>query len=92
MKKRPLAIIMLIATIIFSAVSFAVLPDTVITQISLSGQNATTMPKLIAIAIPALFGAGGSAYSLFSKDTSKKPLIISAVGIAVFIIMLVVNL
>ena len=92
MNTRAIAIILLVLTCILCAVSFVLLPDTVVTQKSFSGSASSTMPKLLAIGIPALFGAGGSAYSLFSKDTSNKPLIISAVGIGVFIIMLAANL
>ncbi len=92
MKNRTIAIALLILSCIMCAVSFILLPDTVVTQVSLSSSDAATLPKLFAIAIPTLFSAGGSLYSIFSKDTSNKPLIISAVGIAVFIIMLAVNL
>jgi hypothetical protein len=69
------------------------LPDTVTTQFSLSG-SATTMPKMIGIAIPALLGIGGALGGLYIKENNQsnvKFLIVSCVGIGVFILMLAVN-
>ena len=42
--------------------------------------------------IPAVIGIGGSAVSIIEKGESSKSLVISLVGVALFCIMLVVNL
>ncbi|MDD4396998.1 MAG: hypothetical protein PHT39_05430, partial [Sphaerochaetaceae bacterium] len=79
------------ATVVLAVVSYLLLPETVVTQIS-SGGSSTTMPKIMALLIPSIIGIGGSAFCLLQKGDSKKPLVISAVGVCVFAIMLFVNL
>ncbi|MDO5559793.1 MAG: hypothetical protein Q4F95_09380 [Oscillospiraceae bacterium] len=82
---------LLITTILLLIVSCLILPDTVITQFSIGKSSPTTMPKWIAVLIPTVFGAGSSVYALLNKKEDRKSLIISAVGIAIFIIMMIVN-
>lgn len=91
MNKRIAAIILMAATVVLAVVSYLLLPETVVTQIS-AGGSPTTMPKIVALLIPSILGIGGGAFCLLQKDESKKPLMISAVGAAVFVIMLVMNL
>ncbi len=95
MKKMKIAAVaLIIASIVLSIVSYLLLPQTVVTQLSFDG-NATTMPKLLAIAIPALLGIGCSIAFLVTKNEGKsknKLLIVSGAGILVFAIMLAVNL
>ncbi|NLY06683.1 MAG: DUF1648 domain-containing protein [Spirochaetales bacterium] len=91
MKLRVLAVILLIVSVVLSIVCYLALPDVVTTQIDLNG-NPTTMPKLLAILIPAVIGIGGSAVSIIEKGESRKSLVISLVGVALFCMMLVVNL
>lgn len=95
-KEKVLPIILLVVSVIFTVVSFLILPDTVVTQISFStngGDGFSTMPKLFAVAIPCLLSIGGAAVGLFIKDNSnKKYYIMSAAGIVLFIVMLIVNL
>jgi uncharacterized membrane protein len=96
MKKQS---IIAIAGIVISAAlavaSFILLPDVVTVQLGVDGESSNTMPKLFAILIPAALGVGGALSVLFSKNENKngqKALIVSAVGIVVFVFMLVVNL
>ncbi len=90
-KQLILAIALLAASVILAVVSWLALPETVTTQVSLGGSSATTMPKLVAVALPALLGAGGAAAALFGKSESHKPLIVSGVGVLIFVVMLLVN-
>lgn len=92
MKKTVIPVILLVANIALAVVSYFLLPETVVTQLSFGG-NATTMAKLPAIAIPCLLGVGGAIWALVAKyEVNKKHYIISGVGIFVFLVMLAVNL
>lgn len=96
MKKQVIfAWLLLAASVCLGAVSFFVLPDTVVTQFSAGGSGVTTMPKLVAVLLPLALGVGGSLASLLSKGEGKdkgKPLLIACIGIVVFVLMLIVNL
>lgn len=89
---KTISIVLIIATIILTIVSFILLPETVITQISTSGSKPTTMPKLFAVGLPALLGIGGGAFHFFDKSHNSKFLVVSAAGVVVFVVMLIVNL
>ena len=92
-KKNISAAVLIVLSVILAAVSYMILPPSVITQFSPGLTNVTEMPKLAAIAIPFSLGIVGGVLSLLSKDgkTKSKTLLISAVGIAVFVIIIVVN-
>lgn len=93
MKKNIIiSMILILITIALTIVSVIVLPDTVITQISITGNDPTIMNKYVAIAIPLLLGLGGGLCQLLNKGTSVTPIIVSIAGIIVYIVMLVVNL
>lgn len=93
-KQRIFVIIVLAVSVVLAVVSFIILPDTVITQFSVGSSNVTTMPKLVGIAIPFGLSAGGALVSLFAKgndNTRKKSMVVSAIGLLVFVILIVVN-
>lgn len=92
---KIIAVIIALAGAAFTVVSALLLPQTVITQLSLGGSGVTTMPKIIAVAVPALLSLGGSAAAFLAKDnenTVKRALIVALVGILVFALTLYVNL
>ena len=92
--KNIIAVILLVASFALAVVSWLVLPQIVVTQISIGGSSTTTMPKIIAILIPFTLSAGAAGGALLAKENDEaknKSLIVSAVGIVVFIIMLAVN-
>ncbi|NLU23370.1 MAG: hypothetical protein GXW99_01345 [Clostridiales bacterium] len=92
-KQKILALILLLSAVALTVVSFLLLPDTVITQFGSKG-NVTTLAKPLAIAMPALLSAVPAGFTLFNRDEAEnktKPLLVSVIGIAVFIVMLVVN-
>ena len=92
MKKKLASIAMLIVVAVLAVISFFVLPDTVVTQFSISSSRVTTMPKLSAIAFPALIGIVGTVVQLSEKENKHKGIIVSAAAILVLVIMLCVNL
>ena len=94
-KQKLIPIILIIVSAALAVISYIVLPETVIVQISVGGSPATTMPKLIAVLLPFALGAGGAVSGLSDAGEAKsqrKWLIISGVGILVFAVMLIVNL
>ncbi len=96
MKARNIiAILLLVLTLGLAVWAYTALPETVTTQVSLSGGSATTMPKLLALLIPVALSAGGAAACLLNKTDAKaktKGVIVSGVGAAVIILTLIVNL
>ena len=89
-----LAVSFIILSIILATISFFLLPEVVITQFSLNNDGVTTMPKWMAIALPFALGIGGAVISLYIKEdkrTKSKYLIVSGVGVVIFIIMLIAN-
>lgn len=92
MRNKLLPIILLVATGVLALVSLLLLPETVVTQFSVGSSDVSTMPKLLAVLLPTALAGGGAAASLLDRGGSAKPLVVSAVGILVFVIMLAVNL
>ena len=96
MKKQTIiAIIGIVVSAALAVLSYILLPDTVAVQLGIDGSTSNTMPKLFAIIIPTALGIGGALSVLLSKNQNKnwqKSIIVSAVGIVVFVFMLAVNL
>ena len=90
-KKRTYIMIAIVVIALAAAVAgYLILPDTLVTQISLSGENATTMPKALALAIPLILAAGGAV--LYRGGGEKKYLLVSLVGLVINIFAFAVNL
>lgn len=91
-KTKIISIICGVITIILTIIAYIILPDEVITQIG--AFNNSTSKKLYAIAIPALIGIIGAVLAFFAKEEKKARsyIIVSIVGIGVFIIMFFTNL
>lgn len=80
-------------TIILLIVGIIVLPEEVITQFGFDSEDATVTNKYLAILIPTLLGVGGSAFGYFGdKGKSGKYMVIPAVGVIIFIVMIIVNI
>lgn len=89
---KLISIAIIFLTIVLAVISFFVLPDTVITQVG-GSSGASTMPKETALLIPTALGLlGGGAGLLNKSDKMGKETLIGAVGILVFILMLIFNL
>ena len=95
MKKNTLISIVFIAVSVGLAVlSFIILPETVIMQISAGSGDNSTAPKVLAILLPTALGIGGAVFNMLLKNNEKangKCLVVSAVGIILFIVMIIVN-
>ncbi len=94
MVKKLIPIILIVFTIIMAAISYIILPDTVVVQITMGGKNGTTMPKLIAILLPASIGlvGGGLLLTVKEKTARIRAWVLSIVSIVVYIFTWVVNL
>lgn len=93
-KERLIPLLLIVASAALAIVSYFVLPQEVVIQISLGSSGHSTAPKLLAVLIPLALGAGGAVSVLMTKEDEKakgKGLLVSLVGIAVFVIMLAVN-
>ncbi len=96
MKKlnKPLLVLLLAINLGLAAAAYFFLPDTVTTQIGVTGNPSNTMPKVVAILIPLLIGISGVALraAAVNENNRRKGLFLSLVGIAMFIITFFVNL
>ena len=93
--KKVLSILLIIVSVALAIISFVLLPDTVVIQFSAGSSNVTTAPKFLAVLLPTALGISGAIAAIASKEseTSRgKALLVSGVGILVFVIMLIVNL
>lgn len=90
--KKYLSILMVVVLIVLAVISFVVLPDPVITQFSIGNSDVTTMPKLPALFLPTLLGIVGGFMVLKDKEKPKNGLLLTGVGILIFVITLIVNL
>ena len=92
-KQKIILIGIILLSVILAVVSYIVLPDEVIIQISTNGNK--TGPKLVGILIPFCLTAVGVIISFLNlQDNGKinKGLIIAAIGIGIYILMLIINL
>ena len=90
-KKLIIAVCIIAAAVILAVVGFIVLPETLVVQINAAGQASNTLPRFLGILIPFLICTVFSLLYLKSeKDT--KSLIVSLVGIVVFVLLFVFNL
>ena len=69
------------------------LPDVLVVQVSSNGADSNTMPKLYGLLLPVFLTAGGAIVFYFDGEaSSRKSLIISLVGVVVFVLTFVFNL
>lgn len=82
---KIIAIIDFAVSVAAFIIGLIVLPDNVPIQFSIGG-SLTTAPKLLALAIPTLFGVITSPICFFSKENAerKKLYVLMAVGIILF--------
>lgn len=90
-KKRTIIAILLIALAVGAAVAgYLLLPDVLTVQIAAGGNKPTTMPKPLALLLPLILT---TAFALiWRKSGERKNLIISAIGLVVFILSFALNL
>ena len=92
MKKIIIPIIICVVSVGFAILSYVLLPESVIIQFSAGSSGDTVVPKLVAMLIPFALSIGGAVVCFFTSESgSGKVLLVSAVGIILFIIMIIVN-
>ena len=92
MKKNWLSIVLIVAAVVLAVFSWCCLPDVVTVQVGLDGQATNTMPKLLAVAIPAGLSVAGSVMSLTGRSSKPRAgYVLALVGIAVMILTLFFN-
>ncbi len=91
--KQILAIAVIVIALALAVVGYIILPETLVMQVTLSGEAGTTMPKLLGLGIPTLISVGAALYFLLNKDSeSNKVLFVSFIGIFAFILTFVFNI
>lgn len=84
------AVTLALLTAVLAVVQWVVLPDEVVSHVSLSGEVSGTAPKWLFVAATAGFGLVGSAWFGFARE--KVGLIVAAVGAVAGVIDLALNL
>jgi len=88
-KKILLTISIILVAAILSIVGWLNLPETLVLQITVSGEAGTTLPKIAGLAIPFLLSALFAV--LYYLHGSKKYLLISAIGIVMYGVIFLMN-
>ena len=68
---------------------YIILPDTVVMQLQADGSAGTTLPKLLALLVPLAFT--GIFAALFYKNGATKHLLVSLLGLAMFLLTFAFN-
>lgn len=84
------AVTLALLTAALAVVQWVVLPDEVVSHVSLSGEVNGTAPKWLFVAATAGFGLVGSAWFGFARE--KVGLVVAAVGVVAGVIDLALNL
>lgn len=88
-KKMIFVLLIIVAAIILTIVGIIILPDTLVMQITSTGEAGTTMPKVLGLAVPL---AMSTIFSLvYMKSNNTKHIIISIVGLLVFALIFIFN-
>ena len=91
MKKTKvlLTIGIFLAAIALTVVGWVILPDTLVLQVTMSGETGTTLPKIAGLAIPFLIS--GIFAVLYYVHENRKHLLISVAGLAIYIVIFLMN-
>ena len=89
-KRLTITILILIVSVFLFVLGLIILPDTLVMQLTASGQPGTQMPKLIGLLIPLALSTVFAI--LYSKKSGTKNLIIALVGIGMAALTFAFNL
>jgi len=87
--------VILLLTLVGFVAGLLVLPDTLVMQITSDGSQGTTLPRLPALILLSLMTIGGAVRCLVSGTSGRvrhNGLLLSAVGLLLFILTFVFNL
>lgn len=88
--RRTIAISMIVLSAVLFVVGLLVLPDTLVMQVTASGQTGTQMPKLLGLLLPLGICVVFSA--MYLKNDQPKLLLGGVIGLVVFILTFAFNL
>ena len=92
-KKRFWPFLFLIPLSSAVIVGWFLLPDTLVMQVSMSGQPSKSMPKVLGLLIPMAAGMIGAAYASREREERRpRGLIILAIAVAILVIAFVFDL
>jgi hypothetical protein len=87
--KLLLAIGIILLSLVLAVIGWIVLPDTLVLQVTMSGAAGTTLPKPAGLAIPLLVSSVFAVLYYLRED--KKNLLISVIGLAIYIPTFLMN-
>jgi hypothetical protein len=83
-------ILIIAAALILTVIGYLILPETLVMQITFTGERGTTMPKALGLAIPLAISTVFSV--LYYKSNIFKHFLGSMVGILAFVLVFIFNL
>lgn len=89
-KKFVFTISVIVTALILAVIGFIILPETLVTQITLTGESGTTMPKAFGLAIPLAISVIFPL--LYYKSNDNKHAVLSVIGILAFVLVFVFNI
>lgn len=97
MSSKKSRLIFMVIMILISAGAYIaglmLLPDVLVVQISSRGTASNTMPKALGLLLPAALTAGGAIVFYFNgEEGRKKSMLISLIGVVVFVLTFAFNL
>ena len=91
-KKRFWPFLFLIPLSSAVIVGWFLLPDTLVMQVSMSGQPSKSMPKVLGLLIPMAAGMIGAAYASSEEERRPWGFIVLALAVVVLVITFAFNL
>ncbi|HBP39149.1 MAG TPA: hypothetical protein DD640_10515 [Clostridiales bacterium] len=90
-----LILLMIAAAVVGLVLGIMLLPDTLVTQITLDGSAGNTMPKAVGLALPLLLTLAGAWIhfrNMKGQESKNKGVLLALVGIVAMILVFVFNL
>lgn len=81
-KRLVILVVMLVLSAALFALGMIILPDTLVVQVTASGADGNTLPKLLGLLLP--FGLSVIFAILYYKKGESKDFLLALLGIAVY--------
>ncbi|MHC1696147.1 MAG: DUF2627 family protein [Eubacteriales bacterium] len=95
MKNPPsnkiIAISIIIISLTLAVLGYIILPDTLVMQITSSGESGTTLPKAVGLILPLLLSVV-FAVLFYVKQDNKKHLLTALIGLLIYAFIFFFNL
>ncbi len=88
--RRTIAVSIIVLSAALFVTGLLILPDTLVMQVTASGQKGTQMPKLLGLLLPLGISVGFSA--MYLKNDQPKLLLGGVIGLVVFVLTFAFNL